>query len=76
MGTADRVRFTIGRAGVYDQARRRRAVRKGRERGCWVYIPAEELARTRIGVGEAPPFYRTFGRDGGATVVVALYAEE
>lgn len=44
---------------MYDSARRRRSVRKGRERGCWVYIPGEVLVAS--GVEDAdPPLYRVF----------------
>jgi hypothetical protein len=57
--------------GRYDQGLRRRSRRTGRERGCWVYIPAEELAKTGIRPDEPAPFYRTFGRVN--SVVVKLY---
>ena len=55
---------------------RRRTVSRGRERGCWVYIPAEELAKTRLASDRPPPFYRLYGRTGGRTVVVELFAEQ
>lgn len=60
-------------AGRYDSGERRRSVRKGRERGCWVYIPAEELRKAGIDpAAQPPPFYRTWGtRRGG--VLVRLY---
>ena len=61
---------------VYDSAALRRSVRKGRERGCWVYVPAEELAKTRAGVADLPPRYRTVGRQNGSTVIVTFYREE
>ena len=60
---------------VYDPAQRRRGVRRGRERGCWVYVPAEELAKTRAAAAATVPYYRTAGRKGGSTVVVTFYAE-
>lgn len=61
-------------AGRHDPGLRRRSRREGRERGCWVYIPLEELAKTRVDVDGPAPFYRTAGRRGGSTVVVTLYA--
>jgi hypothetical protein len=59
--------------GQYDRARRRRSKRSGRQTGCWVYIPGEELAKTGHGEGE-PPAYRVWGNDRGR-VVVQLYGE-
>ncbi len=63
------------RQGGYDPARRRRSVREGRERGCWVYIPAVELVKTGIDVDKMPPLYRTFGTPLG-TVLVRFYDGE
>lgn len=63
-------------AGRHDQAARRRAKRKGRETGCWLYIPGEQLSRSgfEAKVGAPPPWYRTWdGRKG--TVLVQLYGE-
>jgi hypothetical protein len=61
----------------YDHAERRRAVRKGREKGCWVYIPQEELQHCGepFANGE-PPFYRTWGAPGRGRVMVSLYTEK
>jgi hypothetical protein len=59
---------------TYDAARRRASVRKGRERGCWVYIAADELHKALGDVPEAAPFYRTWGLS-GRTVMVKLYSE-
>lgn len=58
--------------GTHDYAARRRGVRKGRERGCWVYIPAEVLKRSGVDCPEGPPWYRTFDGLRG-TVLVRLY---
>lgn len=59
-------------AGRYDAVARRRGQRRGRERGCWVYMPAEELAKAGHDPQGDPPFYRTWGtRSGG--VLVRLY---
>ena len=49
------------RQGGYDPARRRRSVRKGREGGCWVYIPAAELRKIGLDTRGAPPSYRVYG---------------
>jgi len=60
---------------MYDPARRRRTVSRGRERGCWVYVPAEEIEKTSYGGQRPPPFYRLWARAGGRTIVVEFYAE-
>ena len=58
----------------YDDAARRRSQRRGRETGCWVYIPAAELAKAGYSPDAPPPYYRTWGtRSGG--VLVRLYKE-
>lgn len=62
-------------AGRYDSAERRAGVRKGRERGCWVYIPAEELAKTGHDPHGAVPRYRVWGSSRGS-VLVRLYRDE
>lgn len=61
-------------AGKHDQAARRRAKRGGRETGCWLYIPGEQLQR--LGFTDELPYYRTW--DGAAkrrVVLVQLYRE-
>lgn len=66
---------------TYDPARRRRSKRAGRERGCWVYIPAAELERAGFASSPqfyGPPFYRTNGYQRSAnagSVIVSLYRE-
>lgn len=59
---------------TYDQARRKRAQRRGRQRGCSVYISAEELAKAGIDPDGERPWYRVYAgpRRG---VVVSLYTE-
>ena len=57
----------------YDQAYRRRSQRRGRERGCWVYIPAEELVEAGLNPADPPPWYRVWTRK--RTVLVQLYLE-
>lgn len=60
------------KAGRYDAGQRRQAKRNGRERGCWVYIPLEELQAVGIDLEGDPPYYRTWGRARGS-VLVRLY---
>jgi len=59
---------------IYDSAKRRRAVRKGRERGAWVFIPAVELEAAGIDPQGDPPFYRVWSKP-KRTVFVQLYRE-
>jgi hypothetical protein len=59
--------------GSYDFARRRRTKRAGRERGCWLYIPGEELAKAGHEPGGVLPWYRVWGSKRG--VVIRLYRE-
>jgi hypothetical protein len=56
----------------YDAARRRRSLRKQRERGCSVYIPADVLEAAGFAPNEPPPFYRVWGSRRGS-VLVRLY---
>lgn len=49
----------------YDPAVRRRAVRRGRERGCWVYIALDELRKAGIDPDAPPPLYKAWGSPGG-----------
>jgi hypothetical protein len=63
----------LGTGHRYDQARRRRSVRKGRERGCWVYVPAEELVAAGLNPADPPPFYRLWARR--RTLLVQWYVE-
>lgn len=60
--------------GRYDSGARRRAVRKGRERGCWVFVPAAELEKAGVNPADDPPFYRTWGTKSGG-VMVRLYRQ-
>ena len=53
-------------SGRYDKGERRKSHRKGRERGCWVYIPAEELQEAGVDPYGTAPFYRVWaGTRGG-----------
>jgi hypothetical protein len=60
--------------GRYDALPRRQSKRTGRERGCWLYIPAEELEASGYDPREPAPFYRVWpGTRGGLRV--RLYRE-
>jgi hypothetical protein len=59
---------------MYDRALRRRALRTQRQRGCTIYIPAEELERAGYAPGDPLPFYRVWGSKRGA-VLVQLYRQ-
>lgn len=61
-------------AGRHDHALRRRSLRQGRERGCWVYVPAEDLLRAGFDPAGPAPFYRTWGGSRGG-IFVRLYRE-
>ena len=60
--------------GRYDHAMRRQSQRNGRERGCWVYIPAEELVKAGVSPFGPAPYYRVWGSRRGS-VLVRLYGE-
>lgn len=60
--------------GKYDDGARRQSMRKARERGCWVYVPAAELHKAGFGPDDPPPFYRTWGSARGS-VMVRLYRD-
>jgi hypothetical protein len=62
-------------SGRYDFAERRRAKRSGREKGCWAYIPADELAKAGYDPGGDLPFYRTWGHSKGR-VLIQLYRKK
>jgi hypothetical protein len=65
--------------GRHDTAARRRAKRSGRERGCWAYIPQEDLIRAGFSPDDPPPFYRTraYKRSANASAVILdLYREQ
>lgn len=73
-GDADSPPTETIRAGRYDSAVRRQPRQTGRERGCWVYIPLEEIVKAGIDPDGPPPFYRVWGRERGS-VLVRLYKE-
>ena len=61
-------------AGRYDARERRRAQRRGRERGCHVYIPAEELQKAGWPLDGPPPYFRVWGSSRGG-LFIRLYEE-
>lgn len=61
-------------SGKHDSAARRRTVRRGRERGCWLYVPAEVMAEVGVRPTDPPPFYRTWAGH-KRTVLVQFYDE-
>lgn len=58
----------------YDPVARRKSKRAGREKGCWLYIAAEDLERMGL-AGTWPIFYRTWPANRRGRVVVGLYRE-
>jgi hypothetical protein len=61
----------------HDAAHRRKSKRAGRERGCWLYIPFEQLEECGFKRDEPPPFYLTWPDSGGRPrLMVNLYREE
>jgi hypothetical protein len=56
----------------YDHARRRKATRSRRMRGCYVYIPAEELAKAGYDPYGEPPLYKTWAGPRGS-ILLTLY---
>jgi len=62
----------------YDSAARKKSVRRGRERGCWVYIAADDLVSAGFDPHGPEPFYRVWAharsRNAGAAIV-SLYRE-
>lgn len=62
-------------AGRPDDAARKRAQRRGRERGCWLYISGEQLEHAGFVRDEPPPFYRVWPAKGRPRFVVNLYRE-
>lgn len=61
--------------GRTDTDARKKAQRRGRERGCWVYIPAEQLVAAGIDPASPTPWYRIWGQSGRPRFVVNLYRE-
>lgn len=62
------------RNGRHDHAQRRASKRTGRERGCWLYIPAVDLLRAGYGADQPAPHYRVWANARGR-ITVQLYRE-
>ena len=62
------------RRGGYDPARRRRCLSAGRQRGCYIYIPAAVLRASGFTAANPPATYRTWGGRRGS-VLLRLYRE-
>ena len=60
---------------MHDPARRRKAQRQGREKGCWVYIPAQMLQAAGFPEASPAPFYRLWGGRRGS-LLLTLYREQ
>jgi hypothetical protein len=61
--------------GRYDAGERRRMIRRGRERGRWLFVPADELVAAGLDpYDSATLYYRVWGRRGGS-VLVRVYRE-
>jgi hypothetical protein len=61
-----------------DTVARKRAGRRRRERGCTVYIDAEQLSRAGFPLDHDPPYYTARGYQrskNGHSVIVSLYRE-
>lgn len=56
----------------YDAQAERQSVRRGRERGVWIFVPAAELRKADIDPLAPAPKYRVWGRSRGS-VLVRLY---
>lgn len=62
-------------AGVADVAALKRAQRRGRERGCWVYIAGEQLEAMGLDPADPAPSYRIWSAEGRPRAVVNLYPQ-
>lgn len=65
-------------ASSYDAAARKVSKRTGRQTGCWVYIPGDELAKAGYLPTDPPPFYRVsvYRRlTNAASAIFSLYRE-
>jgi hypothetical protein len=60
---------------VYDPAERRKATRAGRQRGCSIYIPADDLRAAGINPDEPTPHYRIWPSARGS-LLIRLYKEK
>jgi hypothetical protein len=56
----------------YDESATRQSLRRGRERGVWVFIPAAELRKSDFDPHGDAPRYRVWGRARGS-IMIRLY---
>ena len=61
-------------SGRHDTGLRRRSTRGGRDKGCRVYIAAEQLEQAGFDPNDPPPFYRIWPSSRGG-LFVRLYRE-
>lgn len=61
--------------GRHDTAARRRALRKQREKGCSIYIAAEQLQAAGVDPNGPAPFYRVWAGERGR-FIVTLYGDK
>lgn len=59
---------------THDPGQRRQATRSARQRGCYIYIPAEILQAAGVDISGPAPYYRTWASRGGS-VLLRLYRE-
>jgi hypothetical protein len=59
-----------------DVAALKQTRRSGREKGCWLYIPAEQLAEMGIDPEGPAPLYRVWNAQDRPRAVVNLYPKE
>lgn len=62
-------------AGRRDASARLRSQRRGRMKGCYVYIAADELVKAGYDPNGPAPFYRVWGSSRGG-LFVRLYSEQ
>jgi hypothetical protein len=62
-------------AGKADDARRRKGVRRGRERGCWLYVSEQQLAQAGWTRDDPPPYAQVWVDPHRPRLMVNLYRE-
>ena len=60
---------------AHDSEALRRGVRRGPERGCWLYVTGEQLRALGLDPRDPPPRYRIWTARGRPRLVVNLYRE-
>jgi hypothetical protein len=62
-------------SGRTDIGARKRATRSGRRKGCYIYIPWEQLQEAGFEPNEPAPWFRIWASRGRPRFVVNLYRE-